>query len=78
MILNLTFCLRMFEYPFLMTGGGPANETVNLGLYMFREMITAGRYGVAMAAGLLTIGIGAAVMGTILALGRMTNRRAGI
>ncbi|MBJ6362675.1 sugar ABC transporter permease [Paenibacillus sp. MAHUQ-46] len=77
-ILNLAFCLRMFEYPLLMTGGGPANETVNLGLYMFKEMIIANRYGVSMAAGLMTIAVGAVVTGTTLALSCIMDRRNGI
>ena len=33
-MLNLAFCLRTFEYPFLMTGGGPAYATTNLSLYI--------------------------------------------
>lgn len=59
-VFNTAFCLRMFEYPLLMTNGGPADSTLNMSLYIYREMITANRYGVSMAAGLLTI-----VMGTI-------------
>lgn len=38
-MLNLAFCLRTFEYPFLMTGGGPANSTMNLSLYIYKEMV---------------------------------------
>jgi multiple sugar transport system permease protein/raffinose/stachyose/melibiose transport system permease protein len=66
LILNLAFCLRTFEYPFLMTGGGPANATTNLSLYIYREMMQANRYGFSMVAGLLTIAIGAIVMATVV------------
>jgi len=61
-VFNTAFCLRMFEYPLLMTNGGPANSSLNLSLYIYKEMITANRYGVSMAAGLLTIALGVVVM----------------
>lgn len=61
-MLNLAFCLRTFEYPFLMTGGGPANATMNLSLYIYKEMVGANRYGLSMAAGLATVGLGIIVM----------------
>ncbi|CAM3390105.1 carbohydrate ABC transporter permease [Marinicrinis lubricantis] len=74
-IFNVAFCLRMFEYPFLMTGGGPANSTMNMSLYIYKEMITANRYGVSMAAGLLTIALGILVMGTVLRVIRASDRK---
>lgn len=74
-LFNVAFCLRMFEYPLLMTGGGPANETINLSLYMYREMVTANRYGVSMAAGIVSVGFGAAVMGLLLWISRLASRR---
>lgn len=61
-MLNLAFCLRMFEYPFLMTGGGPANSTTNLSLYIYKEMTGANRYGRSMVAGLATVVLGLTVM----------------
>ena len=57
-MLNLAFCLRTFEYPFLMTGGGPANSTMNLSLYIYKEMVGANRYGISMVAGLVTVFMG--------------------
>ena len=61
-MLNLAFCLRTFEYPFLMTGGGPANSTMNLSLYIYQEMIEANRYGRSMVAGLATVALGMVIM----------------
>lgn len=61
-MLNLAFCLRTFEYPFLMTGGGPANSTMNLSLYIYKEMVGANRYGISMVAGLITVFMGLGVM----------------
>jgi multiple sugar transport system permease protein/raffinose/stachyose/melibiose transport system permease protein len=75
-IFNTAFCLRMFEYPLLMTGGGPANSSLNLSLYMYREMITANRYGISMAAGILTILIGILAMLAVFGLLRLWERRA--
>lgn len=66
-MLNGAFCLRTFEYPFLMTSGGPSNSTTNLALYIYREMMSANRYGVSMAAGLVTILLGVLLM-TIVTL----------
>lgn len=74
-IFNTAFTLKMFEYPFLMTGGGPANATMNLSLYMYREMITANRYGISMAAGLITILVGAIIMALVFGTLRWIERR---
>lgn len=52
------YVLKMFEYPFIMTGGGPANLTMNLSLYMYRQMVTANQYGLSMAAGAITLLLG--------------------
>lgn len=67
-MLNGAFCLRAFEYPFLMTSGGPSNSTTNLALYIYREMMSANRYGVSMAAGLVTIVLGVILMSGVTLL----------
>ena len=67
-MLNCAFCLRTFEYPFLMTSGGPSNSTTNLALYIYREMMSANRYGVSMASGFVTILLGVILMATITRL----------
>ncbi|WP_123041480.1 carbohydrate ABC transporter permease [Cohnella candidum] len=74
-IFNTAFCLRMFEYPLLMTNGGPADSSLNLSLYIYREMITANRYGVSMAAGLVTILLGAVAMLLVFGVLRIGERR---
>ncbi|HZS92349.1 MAG TPA: sugar ABC transporter permease [Chloroflexota bacterium] len=71
------FCLRMFEYPFIMTSGGPMDATLNLSLYIYRSMVTAHAYGLSMAAGSATILLGIAVMALVfLALRRAGGRPA--
>ena len=60
------YALRMFEYPFIMTNGGPANRTINLSLYIYRQMITANQYGLSMAAGVVTLIVGAVLLSAII------------
>lgn len=68
------YALRMFEYPFIMTNGGPANKTINLSLYIYRQMVTANQYGLSMAAGVVTLIVGAILLSIIfLALRRVDN-----
>lgn len=64
-LLNAAFCLRTFEYPFLMTSGGPANSTINLSLYIYKEMMIANRYGISMVAGIVTVVMGLILMGLV-------------
>lgn len=58
LIFVVGYALRSFEYPFIMTSGGPANASITLSLYIYRQMMTANQYGLAMAAGLITVLIG--------------------
>ncbi len=68
------YALRMFEYPFIMTNGGPANRTINLSLYIYRQMVTANQYGLSMAAGVVTLIVGALLLSfVILVLRRLES-----
>lgn len=60
------YVLKMFEYPFVMTDGGPVNVTLNLPLYVYNQMVNADAYGLAMAAGVVTVVLGAAMMLVVL------------
>lgn len=60
------FVLRMFEYPYIMTDGGPVNRTMNVSLYIYNQMVTANQYGLAMAAGVVTVVLGALMMSSVL------------
>lgn len=62
----VSYVLRMFEYPFVMTDGGPSNKTVNLSLYIYHEMVTANAYGLSMAAGVITVLVGAVMVSIVL------------
>ncbi len=55
--LALAFGLRHFESTFLMTRGGPANQTVVLGILLYRDM-GALNYGNANAIGMALVVIG--------------------
>jgi raffinose/stachyose/melibiose transport system permease protein len=69
------YALRMFEYPFIMTNGGPANKTINLSLYIYRQMITANQYGLSMAAGVVTLIVGAVLLSIVfVALRRVDSQ----
>ncbi|HZQ10602.1 MAG TPA: sugar ABC transporter permease [Anaerolineae bacterium] len=59
------YCLKMFEYPFIMTSGGPANTTMNLSLYIYRKMLAANVYGLSMAAGVVTLLVGLVLLAVV-------------
>jgi len=59
--LAVAFALRQFETTFLMTAGGPANQTPVLGLFMYRRMAGL-QYGRAAATGVLLIVLGIVVL----------------
>lgn len=60
------YVMKMFEYPFIMTDGGPVNSTMNLPLYVYNQMVNANAYGLAMAAGVITVVVGALLMLIVL------------
>lgn len=68
----VTTCLRMFEYPFIMTNGGPVNSSSNLSLYIYKSMILSYDYGRAMAASAVTVLLGLIVAGVLYVIGRVT------
>jgi multiple sugar transport system permease protein/raffinose/stachyose/melibiose transport system permease protein len=68
------YALKMFEYPFIMTNGGPANRTINLSLYIYRQMITANQYGLSMAAGVVTLVVGVTLLSIIFLVLRRVER----
>ncbi|WP_041397380.1 carbohydrate ABC transporter permease [Spirochaeta africana] len=59
--LAVAFALRQFETTFLMTGGGPANRTPVMGLFMYRRMAGL-QYGLAAATGVVLIIVGVVVL----------------
>jgi multiple sugar transport system permease protein/raffinose/stachyose/melibiose transport system permease protein len=68
------YALRSFEYPFIMTGGGPANASTTLSLYIYQQTITANQYGLAMAAGVVTLLVGVIITGIVFAVLRRAER----
>jgi multiple sugar transport system permease protein/raffinose/stachyose/melibiose transport system permease protein len=67
-----THCLRMFEYPFIMTDGGPANSSTNLSLFIYKSMVLSYDYGRAMAASGVAVVVGLVVVGILFIVGRIT------
>jgi len=68
------YALRSFEYPFIMTSGGPADSSITLSLYIYRQMLTANQYGLAMAAGVVTLAIGIVLTAATFWVLRRTER----
>jgi raffinose/stachyose/melibiose transport system permease protein len=61
MTLAVVYGLRQFEQVFVLTGGGPANRTSVLVIYLYQQMKN-NAYGLSAAAGMVLIGIGAAAI----------------
>lgn len=68
------YALRSFEYPFIMTNGGPADSSITLSLYIYRQMIDANQYGLSMAAGVVTLLVGVVITVVVFAAVRRTER----
>lgn len=74
-LFNLSFCLKMIEYPLNMTSGGPGNATLTLPLFMYYSMTRARQYGITMASGLITIVFGALFMLVVFGASKIAQRR---
>jgi fucose transport system permease protein len=57
-IIAVTEAYKMFDYVFLTTGGGPNNETMSLGLLIYREATSHYAAGYSNAIGVVLLGIG--------------------
>jgi raffinose/stachyose/melibiose transport system permease protein len=64
-LFNVSYGLRTFEYPFFMTGGGPANASSTMSLYIYNQMIVGLRFGASMAASVVTLLLGAVFMAAV-------------
>ncbi len=62
LMLNVAFCLKNFEYPFVMTSGGPVNSTTTLALYVYKKMMNANQYGISMVGSIFTVLLGMGLM----------------
>lgn len=57
-IIAVTEVFKMFDYIFLTTGGGPASETVSLGLLIYNQATSRSRVGYANAIGVVLLVMG--------------------
>lgn len=67
-LFNAAFCLKMIEYPLVMTSGGPGGATTTLPLYMYYQMTRARAYGLAMAVGLINLCLGVLIIALVFKL----------
>ncbi len=74
-LFNASFCLKMIEYPLIMTSGGPGNSTMTLPLFMYYQMTRAREFGMTMAAGLAAILFGTVFMGLVFLVQKAADRR---
>ncbi|MDR1824278.1 MAG: sugar ABC transporter permease [Bifidobacteriaceae bacterium] len=68
-VLNAITALKLFDYPYLVTTGGPANASQFLGTYIYSEMFEkGGRFGYAasMSMLLLVLAIGVSIIMTVM------------
>ena len=70
MILSVSIGLVSFELIFLMTEGGPANETLNLAMHLYNKF-TFTQFGYANSIAVFLIALGFAMMLTINRLFRV-------
>lgn len=73
LILVLLFTFAYFDGVYIMTGGGPANHTLTLSLYAFREYSNS-NWGYANAIGVLIVLLGVLVIVTVRRLFRIGER----
>lgn len=64
-IIAVTSVFKMFDVIFMTTNGGPGNTTINLAVMAVNSIVTQNKYGYANAIGLVTLVLGAVVMGTV-------------
>lgn len=60
-LLSLTDTLKNFEAPFLLTNGGPVNQTMVLSLHIYNKMVSY-QYGYANTLAIMLIAIGAVMV----------------
>lgn len=58
MIIAVTEVFKMFEYVFLTTGGGPAGETMSLGVLIYNQATVRFNAGYSNAIGVVLLGMG--------------------
>lgn len=76
MTLAMAYGLRHFEATFLLTNGGPANQTSVLGIMLYRNL-SALNYGGANAIGATLVVLGIVVIVAIRAIGRRSSAAEG-
>lgn len=75
-LLVLTDTLKNFEAPFLLTNGGPANQTMVMSLHIYNRMVSY-QYGYADTLALMLVAIGAFMVIAVRMLFREKAERGG-
>ncbi len=55
LIIRAMETLKLFDSAFLLTTGGPGDATTNISVYLYRQVIIAGRWGFASAAAIIVL-----------------------
>jgi raffinose/stachyose/melibiose transport system permease protein len=77
-ILNAITALKLFDYPYLITGGGPANSSEFLGTYIYAQLFGVSRnYGYASTLSilLLILALGVSIIMGVSARERTPGRK---
>jgi raffinose/stachyose/melibiose transport system permease protein len=79
-ILNAITALKLFDYPYLITAGGPAHSSEFLGTYIYAELFGVSRhygYAATLSILLLVLALGVSIIMSVSARERTPGRRAG-
>jgi len=73
MIIAVTEVFKMFDYVFLTTNGGPANETMSLGLLIYNQATVRYHYGYSNAVGVVLLILGLVAFYIVARASRVTE-----
>jgi raffinose/stachyose/melibiose transport system permease protein len=78
-ILNAITALKLFDYPYLITAGGPAHSSEFLGTYIYAELFGVSRhygYAATLSILLLILALGVSIIMSVSARERTPGRKA--
>jgi raffinose/stachyose/melibiose transport system permease protein len=73
--LSLIGSLKVFDFPLVLTNGGPANSTTTLTMLIYRDVFTNGKFAFGIALSVLLLAIVVVLSSATTSLLRMRERR---
>lgn len=73
--LSLIGSLKVFDFPLVLTNGGPANSTTTLTILIYRDVFTNGKFAFGIALSVLLLAIVVVLSSATTSLLRMRERR---